>query len=128
MAEPFDWERGRLSMSPRTAWALGIAFVTIGGGIAANQFQLFNISNTVAEMRKEQADDRDAMVTKEAHYVACLEQERANKNWKCPMAPPLTVDNKPRRVATAKPKPKPAPTESPFKWPGWGLDAFAQGK
>lgn len=86
----FDLEKSKLSMSPRMFWGIVAGSVAGAVFIAAllvnTNWRIGGVEQGIADLKAEIQTDRENTQTKQQAYIDCLEAERSNKGFNCPMA------------------------------------------
>ena len=119
----FDIGRSRISMSPAIFWSIMTGSVTIAAVITAlawdTSARIGKVEAGISGLRDEIKAERESTQTRQQAYIDCLETERKNRGFVCPLAkearvpaPPLTP------VSKAPPRKSPQPSPSPFSWLG----------
>jgi hypothetical protein len=114
----FDLDKSKVSMSPRMFWGIVAGSIStaviIGGMIVNTNWRIGGVEQGIADLRVELQEDRAATQTRQQAYIDCLEIERSNKNFTCPLAKTARA---PEPVPVAKRKAVAKKTETT----GWSL-------
>jgi hypothetical protein len=123
----FDLERGKITMPPRMLWSLVAFAIALGGGIYAVHYRLGGVELAITDVKQEIAAVREDTQTKQQAYIDCLEAERSNRRWVCPMAKSPPAKLEPARPAAKLAKRKGETSTAGWSWP-WAVPAQAKGK
>jgi hypothetical protein len=111
-----DLEKSRISMSPKMAWSIIAAALAVGGALALTQYRMGAVEAEVvgiktemkegfADLKSEIIESREVAQSKQQAYIDCLETERTNKGWTCPLAPKVAAkEPEPKKIAKAATK------------------------
>jgi hypothetical protein len=110
----FDLDGGSIRGTPKTVVALMVGMFVIGGGVALMHYRMGSVEAAVSRMPDliEERINQASVETEQRRKIECLQQQIANKDWRCPDA--VKAAEPVRRAVLAKAK---APEPAGFQWP-----------